>query len=330
MSKKEELRQAYYRERGNFRKAVSKARKKGYDIDVQYPAIPKQITESSIRAIINAHNKWHFETFGKAKKQSVKQQSYGVKIPKYQQVERKKGDINKRSKTSNKKQPKVTKPLAPIEPIEPEPPIDYISPIETPSNIDDIEPIEPIESYDRWYDELETLEDATEGRFKYSISEDVWVDTTTGQIVSQELVMAFADNDVADIENYTEDFIENQLMNLSVSHEKSSNFLREQLNRLSLKDKQDMLGRLSRMSEKELEKMAVELYYSSHDGGTKAASALARLLGVENDMVSMKAFQEALYEESVDESPLKKQARENRIERMREKEKKRKERRSNE
>lgn len=324
MSKKEELRQAYYRERGNFRKAVSKARKKGYEVNVEYPTIPKQITESSVRAIIQAHNKWHYETFGKAKKQSVKQQSYGVKIPKYQQVERKKGDSNKRSKPSNKKQPKATKPFVPIEPIEPAPTIDDIAAIDSTPPNDDIEPIEPIESYDRWYDELETLEDATEGRFKYSISEDVWVDTTTGQIVSQELVIAFADNDVADIENYTEDFIENQLMNLSVSHERSSNFLREQLNRLSLKDKQDMLGRLSRMSEKELEKMAVELYYSSHDGGTKAASALARLLGVENDMVSMKEFQESLYEESVDESPLKKQARENRIERMREKEKRKK------
>lgn len=51
MSKKSLLKSAYSKARSRVRNLINRYKKKGYDVEIQIPAIPKRITEASIRRL---------------------------------------------------------------------------------------------------------------------------------------------------------------------------------------------------------------------------------------------------------------------------------------
>lgn len=293
-----ELKKIYTTERRNWQKSASKARRKGINIEVQYPKIPKHITEGSIRSIIEKHNAWHYKTFGRPKKQSTTQQKFVTELPKYQAVKTQKKERIKQQKEPKKKCTKRSEPALPTtDYIEQEPePIEYYS-----GDIDDTE-----------FEEINKVREEIEEQYEYVSEEGLWVDKETGEIVPPEVITSKLTGDTADVEEYAEEFINEQLEKLSTTHENSARFLNEQFKNLTPEQKSRALERLEELDETELEDLAVELYYSSASGGTKAAAKLFRIISPDNDMKTARDFMNRLYEESEDDSPYKKQAIENR------------------
>lgn len=294
-----ELKKIYTTERRNWQKSASKARRKGINVEVQYPKIPKHITEGSIRSIIEKHNAWHYKTFGRPKKQSTTQQKFVTELPKYQAVKTQKKERIKQQKEPKTKRKPRSEPSLPTT-------NDYIEP----------EP-EPIESYtgdinDTEFEEINKVREEIEEQYEYVSEEGVWVDKETGEIVPPEVITSKLTGDTADVEEYAEEFINEQLEKLSTTHENSARFLNEQFKNLTPEQKSRALERLEDLDETELEDLAVELYYSSASGGTKAAAKLFRIISPDNDMKTARDFMNRLYEESEDDSPYKKQAIENR------------------
>lgn len=294
-----ELKKIYTTERRNWQKSASKARRKGINVEVQYPKIPKHITEGSIRSIIEKHNAWHYKTYGRPKKQSTTQQKFVTELPKYQAV--------KAPKKERIKQPKETKTKRKLRSEPALPPVtDYIEPES-----------EPIESYtgdldDTEFEEINKIREEIEEQYEYVSEEGLWVDKETGEIVPQEVITAKLTGDTADVEEYAEEFINEQLEKLSTTHENSARFLNEQFKNLTPEQKAKALERLEQLDETEIEDLAIELYYSSASGGTKAAAKLFRIISPDNDMKTARDFMNKLYEESEDDSPYKRQAMENR------------------
>lgn len=294
-----ELKKIYTTERRNWQKSASKARRKGINVEVQYPKIPKHITEGSIRSIIEKHNAWHYKTYGRPKKQSTTQQKFVTELPKYQAVKApKKERIKQPKETKTKRKPRSEPALPPVtDYIEPETePIEYYS-----GDIDETE-----------FEEINKIREEIEEKYEYVSEEGLWVDKETGEIVPQEVITAKLTGDTADVEEYAEDFINEQLEKLSTTHENSARFLNEQFKNLTPEQKARTLERLEELDETEIEDLAVELYYSSASGGTKAAAKLFRIISPDNDMKTARDFMNRLYEESEDDSPYKKQAIENR------------------
>lgn len=293
-----ELKKIYTTERRNWQKSASKARRKGINIEVQYPKIPKHITEGSIRSIIEKHNAWHYKTFGRPKKQSTTQQKFVTELPKYQAVKAPKKERIKQQKEPKKKRTKRNEPALPTtDYIEQEPePIEYYS-----GDIDGTE-----------FEEINKVREEIEEQYEYVSEEGLWVDKETGEIVPPEVITSKLTGETADVEEYAEEFINEQLEKLSTTHENSARFLNEQFKNLTPEQKARALERLEQLDETELEDLAVELYYSSASGGTKAAAKLFRIISPDNDMKTARDFMNRLYEESEDDSPYKKQAIENR------------------
>ena len=295
-----ELKKIYTTERRNWQKSASKARRKGINIEVQYPKIPKHITEGSIRSIIKKHNAWHYKTFGRPKKQSTTQKKFVTELPKYQTVKSPKKERIKQQKEPKKKRTKRSEPALP--------PVDYISP-------DPQEGYRPIEHSDidkPEFEEINEIRNEIEEKYEYVSEEGLWVDKETGEIVPPEVITSKLTGETADVEEYAEEFINEQLEKLSTTHENSARFLNEQFKNLTPEQKARALERLEQLDENELEDLAVELYYSSASGGTKAAAKLFRVISPDNDMITARDFMNRLYEESEDDSPYKKQAIENR------------------
>lgn len=293
-----ELKKIYTTERRNWQKSASKARRKGINVEVQYPKIPKHITEGSIRSIIEKHNAWHYKTFGRPKKQSTTQQKFVTELPKYQAVKTQKKERIKQQKEPKKKRTKRSEPALPTtDYIEQDPePIEYYS-----GDIDDTE-----------FEEINKVREEIEEQYEYVSEEGLWVDKETGEIVPPEVITSKLTGETADVEEYAEEFINEQLEKLSTTHENSARFLNEQFKNLTPEQKSRALERLEGLDETELEDLAVELYYSSASGGTKAAAKLFRIISPDNDMKTARDFMNRLYEESEDDSPYKKQAIENR------------------
>lgn len=302
-----ELKKIYTTERRNWQKSASKARRKGINVEVQYPKIPKHITEGSIRSIIEKHNAWHYKTFGRPKKQSTTQQKFVTELPKYQAVKTQKKERIKQQKEPKKKRTKRSEPALPT--------TDYIEPIE--SYTDDLDETQ-LEALNKARNEIEEqyklnkIREEIEEQYEYVSEEGLWVDKETGEIVPPEVITAKLTGEAADVEEYAEEFINEQLEKLSTTHENSARFLNEQFNNLTPEQKARALERLEELDETELEDLAVELYYSSASGGTKAAAKLFRIISPDNDMKTARDFMNRLYEESEDDSPYKKQAIENR------------------
>ena len=294
-----ELKKIYTTERRNWQKSASKARRKGINVEVQYPKIPKHITEGSIRSIIEKHNAWHYKTYGRPKKQSTTQQKFVTELPKYQAVKASKKERIKQSKAPKTKRKPRSVPALPTtnDYIEPEPePIEYYS-----GDIDDTE-----------FEEINKVREEIEEQYEYVSEEGLWVDKETGEIVPPEVITSKLTGDTADVEEYAEEFINEQLEKLSTTHENSARFLNEQFKNLVPEQKAKALERLEQLDETEIEDLAVELYYSSASGGTKAAAKLFRIISPDNDMKTARDFMNRLYEESEDDSPYKRQAIENR------------------
>ena len=295
-----ELKKIYTTERRNWQKSASKARRKGINVEVQYPKIPKHITEGSIRSIIEKHNAWHYKTFGRPKKQSTTQQKFVTELPKYQAVKAPKKERIKQQKEPKKKRTKRNEPALPTTDYnEPEPIESY-----TPTEYSDIDEDE--------FQEINEVRKEIEEQYEYVPEEGLWVDKETGEIIPPEVITAKLTGETADVEEYAEEFINEQLEKLSTTHENSARFLNEQFNNLTPEQKARALERLEELDETEIEDLAVELYYSSASGGTKAAAKLFRIISPDNDMKTARDFMNRLYEESEDDSPYKKQAIENR------------------
>lgn len=295
-----ELKKIYTTERRNWQKSASKARRKGINVEVQYPKIPKHITEGSIRSIIEKHNAWHYKTFGRPKKQSTTQQKFVTELPKYQAVKAPKKERIKQQKEPKKKRTKRSEPALPsTNYIEPEP-------------VESYTPIEYSDVNEEEFEEINEVRDEIEEQYEYVSEEGLWVDKETGEIVPPEVITAKLTGETADVEEYAEEFINEQLEKLSTTHENSARFLNEQFNNLTPEQKARALERLEELDETELEDLAVELYYSSASGGTKAAAKLFRIISPDNDMKTARDFMNRLYEESEDDSSYKKQAIENR------------------
>lgn len=295
-----ELKKIYTTERRNWQKSASKARRKGINIDVQYPKIPKHITEGSIRSIIEKHNAWHYKTFGRPKKQSTTQQKFVTELPKYQAVKAPKKERIKQQKEPKKKRTKRSEPALP--------PVDYIA----PDPQEGYRPIEHSDIDEPEFEEINEIRNEIEEKYEYVSEEGLWVDKETGEIVPPEVITSKLTGETADVEEYAEEFINEQLEKLSTTHENSARFLNEQFKNLTPEQKSRALERLEELDETELEDLAVELYYSSASGGTKAAAKLFRIISPDNDMKTARDFMNRLYEESEDDSPYKKQAIENR------------------
>lgn len=295
-----ELKKIYTTERRNWQKSASKARRKGINVEVQYPKIPKHITEGSIRSIIEKHNAWHYKTFVRPKKQSTTQQKFVTELPKYQVVKAPKKERIKQQKEPKKKRTKRSEPALP--------PVNYIA----PDPQEGYRPVEHSDIDEPEFEEINELRNEIEEKYEYVSEEGLWVYKETGEIVPPEVITSKLTGETADVEKYAEEFINEQLEKLSTTHENSARFLNEQFNNLTPEQKSRALERLEELDEKELEDLAVELYYSSASGGTKAAAKLFRIISPDNDMKTARDFMNRLYEESEDDSPYKKQAIENR------------------
>lgn len=297
-----ELNKIYTTERRNWQKNVSKARKSGLNVSVQYPKKPEKVTEASIRNIIEKHNAWFYKTYARPKKQSTTQQQFVAKLPKYQTAHKPKKE--RKTPQQRKRKPRVQKPVVEIESES----VDYI----VPNPQEEYSPVEHSDIDETEFTELNQIQNEIEEQFEYIPEEGYWVDKQTGEIVSSDAVVAHIAGDVADIDDYAEDFINEQLQKLSSSHENAARFLNEQFTKLPPEQKANALERLANLDESELEDMAVELYYSDSTGGTKAAAKLFRIISPDNDMKTAKDFMNKLYDESDDGSPYKQQAIENR------------------
>lgn len=301
-----ELNKIYTTERRNWQKNVSKARRSGINVNVQYPKKPEKITEASIRNIIEKHNAWFYKTYDRPKKQSGKQQQFVTKLPKYQTVPTPKKE---RKTPQRKHKPRAEKPIEKIYA-----PVDYIPPEDyaEPEPQEGYRPIDYSDIDETEYTELNQIQNEIEEQFTYIPEEGYWIDNQTGEIVSSDAIVSSIAGDIADIDDYAEDFINEQLQKLSSSHENAARFLNEQFTKLPPEQKANALERLANLDESEIEDMAVELYYSDSTGGTKAAAKLFRIISPDNDMKSAKEFMNRLYDESDDGSPYKQQAIENR------------------
>lgn len=301
-----ELNKIYTTERRNWQKNVSKARRSGINVNVQYPKKPERITEASIRNIIEKHNSWFYKTYERPKKQSSKQQQFVTKLPKYQTTPKPKKE---RKTPQRKHKPRVKKPLEKISA-----PVDFIAPADytEPEPQAGYRPTEYSGIDETEYTELNQIQNEIEEQFTYIPEEGYWVDNQTGEIVSSDAIVSYLAGDVADIDDYAEDFINEQLQKLSSSHENAARFLNEQFTNLPPEQKANALERLENLDESEIEDLAVELYYSDSTGGTKAAAKLFRIISPDNDMKTAREFMNKLYDESDDGSPYKRQAIENR------------------
>lgn len=289
---KEKIISDYKRERHNFVASVSKARRKGLKVDVTYPDIPDEITPESIEELISEHKQWFNSAYGREKKLTKKQKQYATESKDL-------GDLLK----------------------------NYLP--------DDIEhSIDKETSATEIYDDLEPLGD------------NDWLDKSTGEILSTEQVLDLyedadinvlnnmqtsvsepsyedegtyngnnlSDDEVADFEDYADDYMYENLERLSATHPNSAEFLRRQYDSLSGEARDEAMRRLNDMDYEELEAMAVEAYYVGEtSNGSPAAAKMYKVIHGKNaNSMEMKDFMNRLYDEDYEQSleKYKQQARE--------------------